>query len=155
MFSSQTYFIFLSKKKQYFIGLWNEVKENIGKSNFALLNQKNTFILIFKFWSNMRIEEQLLVMFYNFDVSSTLRNFQTESTVDPQNWNENLKTNIVSWGAAIVFLDSAGGNRKQRLFGRMIETWRNFRRRWKSISERKTDFLSNSCLKSLWYGIFQ
>ena len=57
----------------------------------------------------------------------------------------------MSWGAAIVFLDSAGGSRKQRLFGRMIETWRIFRRRWKSISERKTDFESKPCLKSLWY----
>ena len=42
IFSSPTYFIFLSKKRQSFIGLWNQLKENVGNSNFALLNQKNT-----------------------------------------------------------------------------------------------------------------
>ena len=33
---------FYLKKRQSFIGLWNQLKENVGNSNFALLNQKNT-----------------------------------------------------------------------------------------------------------------
>ena len=40
VFSSPTYFIFLSKKRQSVIGLWNQLKEHAGNSNFALLNQK-------------------------------------------------------------------------------------------------------------------
>ena len=33
---------FYLEKRQSFIGLWNQLKENVGNSNFALLNQKTT-----------------------------------------------------------------------------------------------------------------
>ena len=39
IFSNPT---FLSKKRQSVIGLWNQLKEHVGNSKFALLNQKNT-----------------------------------------------------------------------------------------------------------------
>ena len=42
IFSSPNYSIFLSKERQSFICLWNQLKENVGHSDFALLNQKNT-----------------------------------------------------------------------------------------------------------------
>ena len=42
IFSSPTYFIFLSKKMAIFYWSMESAIKNVGNSNFALLNQKST-----------------------------------------------------------------------------------------------------------------
>ena len=55
---------------QSFIGLYNEVKENVGNSNLALLNQKKHFSITQKSvpttnnnkWKNNNIRDQILLV---------------------------------------------------------------------------------------------